>query len=86
MSRSSFDQKRYCIDTPYRLACPSNSPTRVEVLPAAASTPSAIAGLSMVMRWNATDYQFVKRQSQFNSGQWVAIDDARTVMVGSVSP
>jgi predicted transglutaminase-like cysteine proteinase len=40
----------------------------------------------MVMRWNATDYQFVKRQSQFNSGQWVAIDDARTVMVGSVSP
>jgi predicted transglutaminase-like cysteine proteinase len=40
----------------------------------------------MVTRWNETDYEYVKRQSQFNSGQWVAIDDARTVMVGSVSP
>jgi predicted transglutaminase-like cysteine proteinase len=40
----------------------------------------------MVMRWRDTDYQYVKRQSQFDSGQWVAIDDARTEMVGSVSP
>ena len=28
--------------------------------------------------WSETDYQFVKRQSEFDSGQWVAIDDART--------
>src|SRR5665213_1197217 len=40
----------------------------------------------VVMRWNETDYQYVKRQSQFDSGHWVAIDDARAVMVGSVSP
>ena len=38
-----------------------------------------------VLLWSSTDYQFVKRQSEFNSGQWVAIDDARTVSVGSLT-
>jgi predicted transglutaminase-like cysteine proteinase len=38
-----------------------------------------------VLVWNETDYQFVKRQSETNSGQWMAIDDARTVLVGSVT-
>lgn len=39
----------------------------------------------VVRLWNDTDYQYVKRQSQFNSGQWVAIDDARTTLVGSLT-
>jgi predicted transglutaminase-like cysteine proteinase len=30
--------------------------------------------------WNETPYQFVKRQSQANAGQWVSIDDARSVV------
>jgi predicted transglutaminase-like cysteine proteinase len=34
--------------------------------------------------WSQTDYQFVKRQSEFNSGQWVSIEDARAVTVGSL--
>jgi len=40
----------------------------------------------LVKPWNETEYQYVKRQSQLNSGQWVAIDDARTTLVGSVTP
>jgi len=37
--------------------------------------------------WSQTDYQFVKRQSEFNSGQWVSIEDARTATtVGSLEP
>jgi predicted transglutaminase-like cysteine proteinase len=40
----------------------------------------------LVKPWSDTEYQYVKRQSQFNSGQWVAIDDARTTLVGSVTP
>ena len=39
-----------------------------------------------VLVWTDTDYQYVKRQSEFNSGQWVAIDDARTPLVGSLTP
>ena len=39
-----------------------------------------------VLVWNQTDYQYVKRQSEFNSGQWVAIDDARAPLVGSLTP
>ncbi len=39
-----------------------------------------------VLVWDQTDYQYVKRQSEFNSGQWVAIDDARTPLVGSLTP
>lgn len=38
-----------------------------------------------VLVWNETDYQFVKRQSEVNSGQWLAIDDARMTAVGSLS-
>lgn len=38
-----------------------------------------------VLVWSDTDYQYVKRQSETNSGQWVAIDDARTSLVGSVT-
>jgi predicted transglutaminase-like cysteine proteinase len=34
--------------------------------------------------WNQTDYQFVKRQSEFNSGKWVSIEDARAATVGSL--
>jgi predicted transglutaminase-like cysteine proteinase len=34
--------------------------------------------------WSDTDYQFVKRQSEFNSGRWVSIEDARTATVGSL--
>ena len=36
-----------------------------------------------VLVWRETDYAFVKRQSEVNSGQWKAIDDARMTMVGS---
>jgi predicted transglutaminase-like cysteine proteinase len=38
-----------------------------------------------VLVWSDTDYQYVKRQSETNSGQWMAIDDARTTLVGSVT-
>lgn len=34
--------------------------------------------------WSQTSYQFVKRQSEFDTGQWMAIDDARTPLVGSL--
>lgn len=34
--------------------------------------------------WSQTTYQFVKRQSEFDTGQWMAIDDARTTLVGSL--
>lgn len=33
--------------------------------------------------WNETDYVYVKRQSETHSGQWTAIEDARTTLVGS---
>lgn len=39
-----------------------------------------------VVVWNETDYQYVKRQSEKNSGQWAAIDDVRTTAVGSLRP
>jgi predicted transglutaminase-like cysteine proteinase len=38
-----------------------------------------------VLVWTDTEYQYVKRQSQFNSGQWTAIDDVRTPSVGSLT-
>jgi predicted transglutaminase-like cysteine proteinase len=38
-----------------------------------------------VLVWTETTYRFVKRQSEFNSGQWVAIDDVRTTSVGSLA-
>jgi predicted transglutaminase-like cysteine proteinase len=37
-----------------------------------------------ILVWNETDYQFVKRQSEFDAGQWVAIDDAHAAIVGSL--
>jgi predicted transglutaminase-like cysteine proteinase len=33
--------------------------------------------------WTETPYAYVKRQSEFNSGQWTAIQDTRTPKVGS---
>ncbi len=38
-----------------------------------------------VLAWDDTDYTYLKRQSDRNSGTWVAIDDGRSsVAVGSV--
>jgi predicted transglutaminase-like cysteine proteinase len=34
----------------------------------------------MVRLWSETNYQFVKRQSQTNAGEWVLIDDTRPVV------
>jgi predicted transglutaminase-like cysteine proteinase len=33
--------------------------------------------------WSETPYTFVKRQSEYNSGQWTAIQDTRAPLVGS---
>ncbi len=38
-----------------------------------------------VLAWTDTDYQYLKRQSTRDSGTWVAIDDPRQILVGSVS-
>ena len=38
-----------------------------------------------VALWSETGYRFVKRQSEFNSGRWTAVDDARTTSVGSLA-
>ena len=38
-----------------------------------------------ILVWSETGYQYVKRQSEFDSGAWVAIDDGRATMeVGSL--
>ena len=37
-----------------------------------------------VLSWSKTPYRFVKRQSEYNSGQWVAIGDGRAPLVGSL--
>lgn len=34
--------------------------------------------------WSQTEYLYLKRQSEFDTGRWVAIDDARTSSVGSL--
>ena len=34
----------------------------------------------LVRLWNETPYHFIKRQSQDNSGEWVQIDDTRSVV------
>lgn len=39
-----------------------------------------------VALWTRTPYQFVKRQSDSNAGQWVSISDDRPMLVGSVRP
>jgi predicted transglutaminase-like cysteine proteinase len=38
-----------------------------------------------VKLWSETNYQFIKRQSQENAGQWVLIDDSRSVVVTTAS-
>ncbi|KXF77618.1 transglutaminase [Paramesorhizobium deserti] len=37
-----------------------------------------------VLVWNQTEYQYLKRQSTRNTGVWVAIDDDRQILVGSI--
>jgi predicted transglutaminase-like cysteine proteinase len=37
-----------------------------------------------VLAWTDTEYQFLKRQSERNSGVWVAVNDSRAIAVGSV--
>lgn len=37
-----------------------------------------------VMVWSQTEYHYIKRQSEFDTGRWVAIDDARMQSVGSL--
>ncbi|MFO1184074.1 MAG: transglutaminase-like cysteine peptidase [Bauldia sp.] len=37
-----------------------------------------------ILVWVDTDYQFVKRQSEFDSGQWMAISDGRAPPVDAV--
>jgi predicted transglutaminase-like cysteine proteinase len=34
--------------------------------------------------WSQTEYRYIKRQSEFDTGRWVAIDDARMQSVGSL--
>ena len=38
-----------------------------------------------ILTWADTEYTFLKRQSDRNSGAWVAIEDDRNVAVGSVN-
>jgi predicted transglutaminase-like cysteine proteinase len=38
-----------------------------------------------VLVWNETEYTYLKRQSELNSGQWMSIEDARMTAVGSLS-
>ena len=38
-----------------------------------------------VLLWSDTEYTFLKRQSEENSGRWVKLQDGRAVAVGSVS-
>ncbi len=37
-----------------------------------------------VLLWSDTPYRYVKRQSEFDSGQWTAINDEGAVSVGSL--
>lgn len=38
-----------------------------------------------ILLWSHTDYQFIKRQSDTDSGRWVSIDDGRAPLVGSIA-
>ena len=38
-----------------------------------------------ILVWTDTDYEYVKRQSELNSGQWMQIHDARLTAVGSLT-
>lgn len=35
--------------------------------------------------WSQTEYSYIKRQSEFDSGRWMAVDDARIPFVGSLA-
>lgn len=37
-----------------------------------------------IVDWKETDYKYLKRQSEKNSGKWLGIADDRNVLVGSV--
>ena len=37
-----------------------------------------------ILHWTKTDYRYLKRQSSRHSGQWVSINDGRTISVGSI--
>ncbi len=37
-----------------------------------------------VLRWNETEYQFLKRVSTRHAGTWTSIEDGRNLLVGSV--
>ncbi|MGM4912715.1 transglutaminase-like cysteine peptidase [Rhizobiales bacterium] len=39
---------------------------------------------SDVKPWFATPYSFIKRQSSFNAGRWVTIENGRDVLVGAL--
>jgi predicted transglutaminase-like cysteine proteinase len=38
-----------------------------------------------ILLWTATAYEYIKRQSEYDSGEWVGIDDASGIAVGSVN-
>jgi predicted transglutaminase-like cysteine proteinase len=38
-----------------------------------------------VLLWSDTTYEYVKRQSEHDSGKWTGIDDGRSIEVGSVT-
>jgi len=37
-----------------------------------------------ILAWNETDYLYLKRQSERDAGEWIAIVDDRDILVGSV--
>ena len=41
--------------------------------------------IGQILVWKDTSYQFIKRQSQENAGQWVLIDDSRSVVTTTAS-
>jgi len=38
-----------------------------------------------VRLWSETDYRYIKRQSETNSGEWVSIEDGHAPLVGSIN-
>ncbi|HMN85232.1 MAG TPA: transglutaminase-like cysteine peptidase [Bauldia sp.] len=37
-----------------------------------------------IIVWNQTPYRYIKRQSEYDSGKWVSIEDGRDTLVGSL--
>lgn len=37
-----------------------------------------------ILLWSETSYRYLKRQSEYNSGEWVSIEDGRASQVGSL--